>query len=370
MRAKEFIIENTVQENPAYGLPTLDKHRYSVLDKLVKDAKKRDRITTKAIQSLDEEVILTEVMLYEGFLDSAKQYLGNKINLTSTDIKGAVVDMKSAGILIKDIIQNPDYLDKVNVQLYKRNNMLIKTITQLLTQNQTLANFWNKIKQNVTTLITNKGWFGFLSRLGIYGFLKYIVNIANTLNDNVIKTLLSKINILGRILSSLELVTMGGFLEIFESLKTVKKYFLDVLTSIKTKLMFKPKGVAESKIDEEIDDTKAAEVAKAVEWICKKLKIKDIPAIELSMDTDEAQGNHHTGGHVPGSGKIWVYARNRNLVDILRTIFHEIVHVRQHQDNRIEPNSSYPGSPIEVEADAVAGTLIKIWGAANPHIFE
>jgi hypothetical protein len=174
MRAKEFIIENTVQENPAYGLPTLDKHRYSVLDKLVKDAKKERNIAKKAIQSLDEE----------------------------------------------------------------------------------------------------------------------------------------------------------------------------------------------------IDDNKAAEIAKAVEWVCKKLKIQKIPAIELSMDTDEAQGNHHTGGHVPGSGKIWIYAKNRNLVDILRTTFHELVHVKQHDLDMIKPDSSYPGSPIEAMADMMAGTLIKIYGAANPHIFE
>jgi hypothetical protein len=174
MRAKEFIIENTVQENPAYGLPTLDKHRYSVLDKLVKNAKKERNIAKKAIQGLDEE----------------------------------------------------------------------------------------------------------------------------------------------------------------------------------------------------IDDNKAAEVAKAVEWICKKFGIKDIPAIELSMDTDEAQGNHHTGGHVPGSGRIWVYAKNRNLVDLLRTVFHELVHVRQHELDMIKPNSSYPGSPIEAMADMMAGKMIKIYGAANPHIFE
>lgn len=174
MRAKEFIIENTVQENPAYGLPTLDKHRYSVLDKLVKNAKKERNIAKKAIQGLDEE----------------------------------------------------------------------------------------------------------------------------------------------------------------------------------------------------IDDNKAAEVAKAVEWICKKFGIKDIPAIELSMDTDEAQGNHHTGGHVPGSGKIWVYAKNRNLVDLLRTVFHELVHVRQHELDMIKPNSSYPGSPIEAMADIMAGKMIKVYGAANPHIFE
>lgn len=123
-------------------------------------------------------------------------------------------------------------------------------------------------------------------------------------------------------------------------------------------------------LDEEVDDNKATEVAKATEWFCKKLGIKDIPAIELSMNTDEAQGNHHTGGHVPGSGKIWVYAKNRNLVDILRTVFHELAHVKQHDEGRIEPNSSYPGSPIEVEADTVAGALIKIYGAKNPHIFE
>jgi Zn-dependent peptidase ImmA (M78 family) len=123
-------------------------------------------------------------------------------------------------------------------------------------------------------------------------------------------------------------------------------------------------------LDEEIDDNKAAEVAKAVEWICKKLNIKDIPAIELSMDTDEAQGNHHTGGHVPGSGKIWVYAKNRNLVDLLRTVFHELVHVRQHELDMIKPNSSYPGSPIEAQADMIAGKYIKIYSAENPHIFE
>jgi hypothetical protein len=123
-------------------------------------------------------------------------------------------------------------------------------------------------------------------------------------------------------------------------------------------------------LDEEIDDNRAAEVARAVEWICKKLNITKIPAIELSMDTDEAQGNHHTGGHVPGSGKIWVYAKNRNLVDILRTVFHEVAHVKQHELGMIEPGASYPGSPIEAQADMVAGKMIKIYGADNHHIFQ
>jgi hypothetical protein len=127
---------------------------------------------------------------------------------------------------------------------------------------------------------------------------------------------------------------------------------------------------AAQSLDEQVSDEVAAEVARATEWCCKKLGVKQIPAIELSMDHEEAQGNHHTGGHVPGSGKIWVYARNRNLVDILRTVFHELAHVKQHDEGRIEPNSSYPGSPIEAMADMVAGKTIKIYGKLNPQVFE
>jgi len=88
------------------------------------------------------------------------------------------------------------------------------------------------------------------------------------------------------------------------------------------------------------------------------------------MDTEEAQTNHHTGGHTMGEDRIWVYAKNRNLVDILRTVFHELVHVRQGELNMIEPGDSYPGSPIEAMADMLAGKYIKIYGKANHNIFQ
>ena len=113
-----------------------------------------------------------------------------------------------------------------------------------------------------------------------------------------------------------------------------------------------------------------AEVEKFVDWTVKKLKIKKVPKVELSMDTEEAQTNHHTGGHVPGDDNIWVYAKNRNLVDILRTVFHELVHVRQHELGMIKPGSSYPGSPIEAMADLLAGKYIKIYGERHHHIFQ
>jgi hypothetical protein len=112
------------------------------------------------------------------------------------------------------------------------------------------------------------------------------------------------------------------------------------------------------------------EVEKFVDWASKRLHLEKTPKIQLSMDTDDAQQNHHTGSHVAGSGEVWVYAKNRNLVDILRTVFHELVHVRQEELNMIKPGSSYPGSPIEAIADMLAGKYIKIYGKQNKHIFQ
>jgi hypothetical protein len=126
-----------------------------------------------------------------------------------------------------------------------------------------------------------------------------------------------------------------------------------------------------NKLDEsDVDAELQQEVDKFCEWACEKLSIKNKPHVELSMDTEEAQTNHHTGGHIMGDDKIWVYAKNRNLVDILRTVFHELVHVRQGELDMIDPGDSYPGSPIESMADMLAGKYIKIYGKANHHIFQ
>ena len=113
-----------------------------------------------------------------------------------------------------------------------------------------------------------------------------------------------------------------------------------------------------------------SEVQKFADWAVKKCHVKSPVKVELSDDTEEAQDGHHTGRHTEGSDTIWVYAKNRNLVDILRTVFHEIVHVRQGELNMIQPGDSYPGSPIEAMADLLAGKYIKIYGEQNHHIFQ
>jgi hypothetical protein len=142
----------------------------------------------------------------------------------------------------------------------------------------------------------------------------------------------------------------------------VKKYKRTPDTWIKNKL---------DEVDVDIENLDIPdEVNKFAEWAMRRVHLKNPIKIELSMDTEDAQQNHHTGRHTEGSDTIWVYAKNRNLVDILRTVFHEIVHCRQSELGMIQPGDSYPGSPIEAMADMLAGKYIKIYGEKNHHIFQ
>lgn len=128
----------------------------------------------------------------------------------------------------------------------------------------------------------------------------------------------------------------------------------------------------QSKLDEEgISDISIEdEVRKFTAWTINRLGIKTVPQIELSMDTNQAQSNPSTGQFTMDEDKIWVYINNRNLVDILRTVVHELVHFRQHELGMIKPGDSYPGSPIEAMADMLAGKMIKIYSKQNNHIYQ
>ena len=126
-----------------------------------------------------------------------------------------------------------------------------------------------------------------------------------------------------------------------------------------------------TKVSESVDNTQNIDkIRDFVQWAIKTLNVqKPYPKIRLSVDTEQAQKDHRTGLHTD-DGHILVYIRNRNLVDIFRTLFHELVHERQDQLNMIGPNDSYPGSPIEAMADMMAGKYIKIYGKKHPEIFQ
>ena len=125
------------------------------------------------------------------------------------------------------------------------------------------------------------------------------------------------------------------------------------------------------RVAESVDNSQNLDQIRSfVQWSIKTLNVqKPYPKIRLSMDTEQAQKDHRTGLHT-SDGTIIVYINNRNLVDIFRTLFHELVHHRQDQLNMIGPDDSYPGSPVEAMADMMAGKYIKIYGKQHPEIFQ
>ena len=65
-----------------------------------------------------------------------------------------------------------------------------------------------------------------------------------------------------------------------------------------------------------------------------------------------------------------VYARGRGLVDILRSVGHELRHLKQNIDGELIKGSGDDGSPQENEAHAFAGLMIRKFGKKYPEIYE
>lgn len=105
-----------------------------------------------------------------------------------------------------------------------------------------------------------------------------------------------------------------------------------------------------------------------VKFACEYLKL-DKPSIKIQFNR---KGLVTTASY--GGNNICVYGKDRALVDILRSIAHEMVHMKQDAEGRLQQvdhaQNNAAGSPIENEANAQAGVLIRMFGEENPSIYE
>ena len=125
------------------------------------------------------------------------------------------------------------------------------------------------------------------------------------------------------------------------------------------------------KLRESINGQREIQILQSFVLWCKDyLKIKKIPKITLTNTNTNTQSRPHTGSYDFGEQVITIYVGNRNTVDICRSIAHELVHVRQFELGMVSPEKSYPGSAIEILADAVAGKMIKLYGKQHREIFQ
>jgi len=67
---------------------------------------------------------------------------------------------------------------------------------------------------------------------------------------------------------------------------------------------------------------------------------------------------------------IRINAKNRALVDVMRSIAHEMVHHKQFEQGRLEVKPPDIGGEIEDEANAKAGQYIKMFSKMDETIYD
>jgi predicted kinase len=106
-----------------------------------------------------------------------------------------------------------------------------------------------------------------------------------------------------------------------------------------------------------------------VQFASKKLGIKSMPSMRLEKEPMSSS----FGGYNPAEKSIVVITKNRHPMDIYRTVAHELVHHKQNEDGRLGKDirkEGATGSPIENEANAEAGKVMRWFAKVNPEMFK
>jgi cytidyltransferase-like protein len=120
-----------------------------------------------------------------------------------------------------------------------------------------------------------------------------------------------------------------------------------------------------------LTESQTGTIGEFIKFAAKNLGIQNLPgSLTLSYDNKQAQDKRTFGFFDPHDKKIWIYVKNRNMADILRTLAHELVHRKQEEDGKLDIKSGETGSPIEDEANSMAGVLLRNFGKINNSIYE
>ena len=99
------------------------------------------------------------------------------------------------------------------------------------------------------------------------------------------------------------------------------------------------------------------------------LKIDKLPKIELLDQHVSGPESNSFAAYQPKNKKIILYVKHRHIMDILRSLAHELVHYKQDVEKRLHSNSGQTGSEHENEANAIAGEIMRNYGKKHPELF-
>ena len=121
--------------------------------------------------------------------------------------------------------------------------------------------------------------------------------------------------------------------------------------------------------EEPINDGTDEIVRDFVDFAGDRLGLERPPKIKLIRDPKQAAERKSFGSYMPGGG-IEINIGNRHIMDVLRTLAHEMVHHKQDVAGELNDRSGEDGSPQENEANAKAAVIMRLWAKMNPELFQ
>lgn len=107
-----------------------------------------------------------------------------------------------------------------------------------------------------------------------------------------------------------------------------------------------------------------------VQFCADQLGLERDPDLRIKRDPEWSKRAKTFGRYNPGTNQLEVSLANRHVMDILRTIAHELTHQHQHEREDVPSHAGETGSEWENEANARAGILMRDYGQTNPHLFD
>ena len=118
-----------------------------------------------------------------------------------------------------------------------------------------------------------------------------------------------------------------------------------------------------------LTDEKKEILDKFVQFVKEQLELKTVPTIKVQNNRDGLKTTANYD-YTKENKIIKVCAKNRALVDVCRSIAHEMVHHKQFEQGRLKVQPPDIGGEIEDEANAKAGQFIKMFAKKDPNIYE
>lgn len=108
-----------------------------------------------------------------------------------------------------------------------------------------------------------------------------------------------------------------------------------------------------------------------IEFAARSLELTSLPKFDFTFDSERSVEHKSFGGYAPGAEHITITVKNRHIMDVCRTLAHELVHFKQDLDKQLEDQGAgSTGSPQENEANARAAVIMRNWGKKHPDYFD